>query len=431
MGRRDGGRSRGIGRRGGWWAVRSRRSRPTGRGGWRSSTAPTWSGSTATRSTHAAPSRARPGAASWARAEPRWWARRTPGGARRRRSLRAHGVVRRRPGPRRLVHAVGRSARHAVAERRAGRPCVRQRPRRRDPPRRGPRGVVADDRRRRGRASGARGPARRSARRRGDRPRARGESRRRRLVVVLDGRAPRSLRPGRGPGRRPPVHERLDGPARGTGRAVPAGTSRRRVRALRRRARRVVRRQHRLAPCRGGRRHGAVRDRGRPRVPLPGCRRHVAIGGRRRCASPASAWPPPEARRLRCRGRPEGVPPASIARGSRVDRAARTLALLRRRADDRVPNGSRSCRRAAPRRRRSCRGGPGAVAVVWADWQSCSDGRSCSTPSARSTRSASSSCAAASRARRTRGASTSGWTRTSRSRAAGSRATRRSSARSG
>ena len=52
---------------------------------------------------------------------------------------------------------------------------------------------------------------------------------------------------------------------------------------------------------------------------------------------------------------------------------------------------------------------PGAVAFIWADWQSCSTGGAeLSTRRGRSTRRPSPSCAAATRAPRTRGACSSG-----------------------
>ncbi len=129
----------------------------------------------------------------------------------------------------------------------------------------------------------------------------------------------------------------------------------------------------------------------------------------------------------------EGVHGPADARGTLVDRPAAAVALLGRRPHHRVPGGAGQGRGAAARRRRSRRRGPGrrrdhlgGLAIVRRRAASSSSIRS-----APNTRSASSSSAASGTASTTRGASTSGSTRTSRWRAAGTRATRRSSAPSG
>ena len=124
---------------------------------------------------------------------------------------------------------------------------------------------------------------------------------------------------------------------------------------------------------------------------------------------------------------------AAHAGGPRVDRAEPAVALLGRRAHDRVPHRPGQRRGAAAAGCRAGRRGPGAVAIIWADWQSCSDrGEELLDPVRSQYKEAFVVVRCTLRAARpTRGASTSGSTRTSRSRAAGTRATRRSSARSG
>ena len=122
----------------------------------------------------------------------------------------------------------------------------------------------------------------------------------------------------------------------------------------------VVRPEHRQPSARRRRRYRRLRRRGQA-LPLRGRRRVLAR--RRGTACPeitcvAIGGPRADrARRLRVRGRVEGVLPAAFTRRQGVARARAALALLRRRADDRVPDRSRSRRRAPPGRRRARRRG--------------------------------------------------------------------------
>ena len=105
-------------------------------------------------------------------------------------------------------------------------------------------------------------------------------------------------------------------------------------------------------------------------------------------------------------GGPAGVHAPALARGPRLDRARTALALLGRRPHVEYRAAPGSVARWLPDGVEPVEEDPDAVALIWADWQSCSDGGAELLDPVRSQyKEASSSCGAAAAARRSRGAS--------------------------